>query len=366
MWHESWAFKEDPYTIIDPNPVAMPSLDRFRWNRDDLVADKAKLDAFVDKAVNGYRVGMKVWGPPGSGKTWLARIIEKFLVEKTMGPKPVVIYAYLPRLDASFSAFYSTFIDSFRPIVAGLFEAVEKHASPGVDGWDKVIHERNVAACLWYMRNKPETQPECHAWLAGERLSVRELAQLEISSSLDSDFKKFRVLRSLLKTAQLVSPFVALIADELEHARPPLAQAMSDALRDLIDSFYGAFSLVCLFNAEEADELYDMGYTEFLLSRLEYSFRLDALSLAHVPEWLRRHHEVYRLPEFEGEQIEPFTEAGIRTLIEIMDPKHRYPRYILANCGRLALEAKPESRRIDENFVLACANKSILEDIAPT
>ena len=61
---------------------------------------------------------------------------------------------------------------------------------------------------------------------------------------------------------------------------------------------------------------------------------------------------MYRIEEYTGDQLAPFSEDGLRRLINRMDQTHWYPRFILQNCGVLGRAAsKQQVELIDHDFV---------------
>ncbi|NVM56457.1 MAG: hypothetical protein HWN66_22355, partial [Candidatus Helarchaeota archaeon] len=96
MWYEKFGFKDDPYAIRSPMVVPFKQIE---WNRDDL-SDKPSFNRFIERVLDGRRVGMKVYGGEGSGKTWLLRYIQKILTEKSKEKAlAIYTYAYIPRLE---------------------------------------------------------------------------------------------------------------------------------------------------------------------------------------------------------------------------------------------------------------------------
>lgn len=355
MWHENFQFREDPYSIRDP--YTYPSLKFFKWNRDDL--DRTQLDVFLTRVLAGKRAGLKVYGPSGSGKTWLARIVEKGL--KARQKKGQVVYTRLTALDPSFSTLYDGFLESVTgETLTGVFQVLRKREKHTLLEWKTVIPDENLAACLWHLAYEPEKKDYCQMWLRGEKLTASDLDQLEVTSSLDRDIKKFRAMKGLIELLRAAYPFVTLIVDELENARPVYAKALSDVFRELVDAFYDRFSLLCCYTAERADDWFDLGYTDFLYSRLELLFSLDSITSSYAPTWLRKLNETYRKKTFSGDQLAPFTEEGVQRLLELMSPGRRYPRYILSNCAILAEQAAATHTLVEEGLVETCAEQGLL------
>jgi hypothetical protein len=350
MWFERYNFKEDPYIIRDPFTIP---LDMILWDRDDL-PQKGNLLRFIGDVVHGYRVGLKVYGPAGSGKTWLLRYLEKTLLEK-LGDEVAVVYGKIFRGDPTFSVLYDTVVrDWNQRHREKVLDAVEGKADRDRVKWREYIGDSDLATCLHEIRYRSEEQKAriCEHWLRGARVGARELADVGIMSSLDSDYRRYLALRKLLELTLLAYETCVLIVDELENAPPRLAQALGDFLRDLLDSYSERFALACSYTAQAADELLDWGYGEFLFTRLEYDVRLDPITPDSASDIFRVHHGAYRKKLYTDDELLPFTESGLRRLINSMDPLRWYPRHILVNCsvlGRIASEENVDA--IDEDFV---------------
>jgi len=348
MWYEKFGFKDDPYVIR--NPMTVP-FEQIRWNRDDL-RGKPDFDRFIERVLAGRRVGMKVYGPGGSGKTWLLRYMEKTLEEGSKKKALVLyIYAYIPGLEPTFSVFYEKFItgiDEYLPVV---LDAIDKKASHKKANWEAYLADKDLAVALSNIYDGEKVN-EYKDWLSGERMTAGDLRSLGLSSSLVRDYRKYEVMRTLIMHSLLAFSSFTLIVDELENAPPSLAKGLGDSLRDLLDSFYDRFSLICGYTTDVAEDFIDWGYGNFLYSRLEHEIRMDPLGTDAAVDFLRVHHECYRKAKYKVEdQLVPFEESGVKRLIEIMDPKACYPRSILINCGTLAEEATKQDRRVTAEFV---------------
>jgi len=350
MWFKKFSFKDDPYVGRDPFTIP---LELIQWNRDDL-QQRWNLEQFLDNVVQGYRVGLKAYGPAGSGKTWLMRYLEKVLTDK-LGPDVAVIYGKIFKGDANFPALYDTLLRSWSKYQERILAAIAEEAGDTDDKWSDYIGDRDLAACLWFLKYKGNKEQVrfCENWLRGVRVSASNLAEVNITSSLDKDYRKYFVLRKLFELSSASFKTTLLIVDELENATTTFARGLGDFMRDMLDSFYEKFALACSYTTRAAaDVLLDWGYGEFLFRRLEWEVKLDPVISEHAPAIFRVHHSAYREERFKGDQLLPFTEDGLRKIIQIMEPEQWYPGFILVNCGvlgRIASEAGVE--QIDANFV---------------
>jgi len=358
MWYEKFGFKDDPYVIR--GPMRLP-FEEINWNRDDL-SDKPSLDRFIERVLNSRRVGMKIYGGGGSGKTWLLRYIEKTLTERSKGKALVLYtYGYIPALQPTFSIFYEKFLNEIEPHLPKILEAIDQKAAHKKVNWIRHLGDKDLATALWNIHEEGEVGVY-KPWLSGERMSLTELHKIDIASPLVGDYKKYEVIRTLIEHSLLVFSSFTLIVDELENAPPVLAKGLGDSLRDLMDSFYDKFSLVCSYTTEIADEMIDWGYGIFLYGRLEHEVKMDALGVNAAIDFLRIHQKGYRKVGYKVEdQLFPFEESGVKRLIELIDPKDCYPRTILTNCGVLAEEAARQDAKVTAKFVNG--NKEFLSSL---
>jgi hypothetical protein len=350
MWFEKLDFRKDPYTPT--NPFEIP-LDFIKWNRDDL-RDSWKLERFIEDATHGYRVGLRVYGPAGSGKTWLLRYLQKSLLGE-LGDKVAVIYGKIMRVDPTFSALYDALVQGWNQHREKILLATEKKVGTERASWKDYIEDNDLAACLHeirYPRQKEKTWI-CEHWLRGTKIGAGDLNDVGITSSLDRDYRKYLTLRKLLELALWAFDSCLLIIDELENAQPArFAGALGDSLRDLLDSFSEGFALACGYTADAADELLDWGFGEFLFTRLEWDVKLDPITPDSAPGIFRVHHSAYRIEGYTGDQLAPFTEQGLQRLINCMDQARWWPRPILINCGMLGRAASEAGVDIiDKDFV---------------
>lgn len=364
MWYEKFGFEDDPYVIRGPRTIP---LERIKWNRDDL-SDKPHLDRFIERVLDSRRVGMRVYGGEGSGKTWLLTYMEKTLKEKSKG-KALVLYSYgyIPLLQPTFSIFYERFISEIEKHLPKILKAIDKKAGHKKVNWEKCLGNRDLATALSNIHDEEKEKAKENRlykdWLYGKRMTSKDLGDIGITSSLAEDYKKYEVMRTLIENCFLVFSSVTLVVDELENAPPGLAKGLGDSLRDLIDSFYDKFSLVCSYTTEIADEVIDWGYGIFLYARLEHEVKMNALGADATPRFLRIHHECYREAGYKVEdQLSPFEESGVKRLVELIDPKYCYPRTVLTNCGVLAEEAFRQDAKVTAKFV--DGNKEFLSYLA--
>jgi len=349
MWFKRFKFKIDPYRLLDPFRIPV---DLIEWDRDDL-EQRDNFFRFIEDVVAGNRVGLRAYGAIGSGKTWLMRYLQKALEER-LGDKVAVLYGKIPRVDPKFSTLYEILVENWNEHREKVLEAVANEAGKDLDDWEKLVEDNDLAACLYALHHqtKKEKVLICDQWLRGVKIGASDLRAVEMRSLLDSDYRKLGTLIRLLSLSLLAFDSCVLIVDELENAPASLARALGDALREMLDSFSKGFALACAYTAEAGDEILDWGYGAWLYRRMEYEMRLDAIEPDSAPEIFRIHHSVYREEGFEGDQLLPFTEAGLWRLINLMRPEYQYPGYILVNCQKLGQFADDENvDLIDEKFI---------------
>lgn len=354
MWYEAFGFRIDPYTPT-VNPFTRPP-DVFIWNRDDLQG-KRQWETFIQKVIEGGRVALKVYGSPGSGKTWLLRMTEIKLREQLEG-KGLIVCIQLDEYSSTIDAIYSKFLDGILPHLEKIrIEIAQKigFRDLSLERWLEFVPERNLAACLWNMTTDAAKRDLCQNWLEGEKLSPTDRRELKLSSNLDQEYKKVEVIKNLISISRHAFPRVVVILDELTQIRPASrARAFSSVLQSLLDSFSANFGLVCSYTATAPEELMEeWGYTEWLYRRFDYTVSMDLLSPDFIPTWLALHHTTHRKPQVEiKEQLVPFTEEGIKWLVQIMERGKRYPANILENCRTLGPLAAEENKLVDKNFIL--------------
>ena len=173
MWFKKFDFRKDPYTPTDPFEIP---LDFIKWNRDDL-RDRWKLERCIEDVTHGYRVGLRVYGPAGSGKTWLLRYLQKTLLEE-LGNKVAVIYGKVYKGDPTFSTVYESLVESWNDHRDQILLAIEKEVGRKRDRWSELIGDRDMATCLHEIRypSKEEKTYICEHWLRGTRIGARDLS----------------------------------------------------------------------------------------------------------------------------------------------------------------------------------------------
>ena len=359
LWYENLDFMEDPYVIHDPMTIP-PNF--IRWNRDDL-SGKDEINDFLERVVSKQRIGMKIYGTSGSGKTWLLRHIMKLIKEKLKN-EALIIYVSIPGIEPTFAAFYERFIENIIPHLEPILKAINENAGDSRNNWTKYIGERDLSDILWNIQHKENIELS-KAWLLGRKLTTAELRNIKVLSSLDKDYRKHGVFRTLIQNSLLAFSTYTLMIDEIGYFPARVARAFGESLREMLDSFYDRFSLICTYTAETADVMIDYGYSQFLFTRLEREVKMDTIKKEFLPTFLQIYQTAYRKEDFEVEnQLFPFEQSGLEKLIELMNPERHYPRFILTNCGILAKKAAITKQKIDNIFV----NKNIdaLKDLAST
>jgi len=360
LWYENYGFKEDPYAIVDP--MAIPSDVFIKWNRDDL-AGKQEMEDFITRVVDKQRIGMKLFGTPGSGKTWLLRYITKQLKEK-LGDEALIIYISIPRIDPTFAAFYERFIERIKPHLDPILGSINEKAGDTMENWSEYLKNRDLSNAIWNLHHSKKVTNLCDAWLLGRKLPTSELRNIDVLNPLEKDYQKHEVFKILIQNSLLAYSTCTLMVDEIGYLPPKVAQALGDSFRETLDSFYEKFSLICTYTAEIADEMLDYGYNQFLFTRLERQVKMETIKEEYVPEFLKIYQATYRKEGFKVDnQLFPFEHNGLKKLTELMNPKNHYPRFILTNCGILAKKAAEKNQKINANFVNN--HKNDLKDLMP-
>ena len=347
-WYEKLGFIEDPYTKRDP--FTIPS-ERLAWNRPDLSEAKTKLDSFLRDMEQDYRVGLKVFGPHGSGKTWLLKLIEKLVSSKK--ENSLVLYTKIPYLESKFQRLYSIFITDLdsRNGLEKIVDGISEKTGRTVNDWARFLRDRDLAQCLHNIKHGSQEQVS-RGWLYGEAMSLSDLRRANIYVRLDSDYSMFRVMQTLLENSSLAFSSAVLSIDEMENADAALARGLSDALRDLLDAFSEKFGLVCSYTAQREDEWFDFGYREALGRRLDYVIELGQLQKDAIVEFVSIHHSLYRKKDSGVTNgLQPFSEEGLLRLYDVMEIGYLYPGYFLPNCGVLARIAAEKKLEVTADLV---------------
>ena len=347
-WLEVFQFVKDPYEKLDPYKIDLTYL---VWDRPDLAEARRDLDLFNGDIFAARRCALKVFGSSGAGKTWLTRLFEKEILLRD--PQLLFIYTKIPKLEPTFPVIYRLAIDY---LLANYFDRITehvKHAQKGnvnLDAWKAVILDEELATAFSQYYSGGANRVLARRWITGDRLSAADLDGVNLTRSLDSDYDRFEMLIRVFENLAPGFSGTVFVIDELENASVKLAGQLSDSLRDMLDRFAERFALLASFTAEKDEEWYDLGYTEQLNRRFDYTIGLEALSKNTIADFLRIHHQAYRKHRVElKDQLSPFNERGAVSLLEVMSAVHQYPGYYLPNCRDLVRSLK--GKKIDAGFV---------------
>jgi hypothetical protein len=139
----------------------------------------------------------------------------------------------------------------------------------------------------------------------------------------------------------------------MENADAALARGLSDALRDLLDSFSEKFVMVCSYTALRETDWIDFGYSVALERRLDYTIELGQLQKEALVEFIKTHNHVYRKDKSKTkDNLYPFKEDGLYKLYDSMELGFLYPGYFLPNCGVLARVSVETDKEVEANTVV--------------
>lgn len=349
MWYENFGFEANPYQKLDPFKI---ELSRLSWNRSDLASERQKLDRFIADVLAGSRTGLIGYGAIGSGKTWLARILQKEI--KSKQEKMIFIYTKIYKLEPTFAVIYKIAIESILSQMEMIKKAVSaKTGRDDLEGWKQAFEDEDLAKGLTNIAVGGKNGAIAERWLFGNRVLSSDLDVLGIINPLDSDYKQYEMLKNAIFALSKLFPVVVFVIDELDNAPVKLASALSDSLRNMLDEFASNFALVCLFTAEALAEWYEHGYSETLQRRIDYTVTLGSLKSESVLEFLRAHHSLYRRKDHKVEdQLFPFSEDGVVTMLKSMPVERHFPGYFLPNCeaiAKISVEEKVDT--IDSQYV---------------
>jgi len=327
---EKGKFVSNPYRKIDPYKID-PS--RLTWNRTDLDDLKEDVDDFLSELSSGSKVGMRVIGAVGSGKTWLSRIIEIELKKKTK-EEPFSIYTKIPKIEPLFSNVYRIAIKDLLENFDSVKKAVNKlHGKTDLDAWNTSFKDEDIAQGFSHISTGGDYAQKTKRWIEGNRVTSTELTTLNIINPIISDYRRFDVLTNIFSDLNKLFSCTLFIVDELENASLKLAGALGDGLRDILDIFDKKFGLICLFTAESFDEWYDAGYTEPLTRRFDYHIKIEEIQKFAINELISKHHKLYRKKRAKigGNQLYPFTPEAINRIYDLTPLGRKYPGYIFPN-----------------------------------
>lgn len=353
-WYEFFGFKLNPYER-KPNPMSVP-YELIAWNRDDL-RDKWQLDRFLEDILAGKSRALRIFGPTNSGKTWLLRYIDKCLVEKT-----VILYAAFTRVEPTFPIFFRIFVEDFEQrFLEKFLKAVNEKVGLPLEKWEEYVGDPDLGRALYHIAHKDEHYLTSRRWFRGEKLSFSLLSPVGIISPL-TDYGRMKVLRTIISKIVDLFPYCVFMVDEIGLVTPSVGRTLGGALKELMDTFYEKFGLVCSYTATISDALVlERGYDEHFYRRFDYEVELSAIPRDFAPKFLRLHHRLYRK---EGARVDdellPFTKEAIEKLYDLIRPDFYYPGYLLKACGNLVKEAydsKPRVKVIDADFVEKTAER---------
>lgn len=222
-FYEKSGFVKNPYERLNPYLIEEKFLE---WDRPDLPNAKKDLERFTDDVIEGRRVGLRIFGPTGSGKTWLTKIINKKLSEKSKTlERPIVfIYTLIPAVEPTFSVMYKEAIDHFlRHDFKIISKYVEKtYGSLTPDNWKKIVDHNELAHVLAWISSGFKHWELAKKWIRAERISTTEISTLGFTYAIDGDYRRLNILKELL--FQLSKNFapVVFVIDELENTPPKL------------------------------------------------------------------------------------------------------------------------------------------------
>lgn len=348
MWYEKWDFVEDPYGIKKTKSIPF---NRIVWNRDDL-QDKGNVDRFVGDVVNQRSVSLRIYGPTRSGKTWLLRYLEKLLKER-LGARIVIIYTAIPEAEPTVTRFYRGFIESLSDQLPSFLQRIGEEVGDAQQAWRDYFEDSELGSALYHLRFKGDQTVVSEQWLRGERLSASTLRPAGLITSL-TGYKEVEVMVKLIDRIGSLYDSCVLMVDEIGQIRPAsAARVIGGTLREILDSLYEKFGLVCTYTATLSDYLLDIGYSQHFYKRFDYEVELSRIEETYVGTFLGLHHSVYRKPDSQiDDRLIPFSEGSLEKMLELLSFENYYPGPLLHSCGVLASEAARESEdEVDAPFV---------------
>jgi hypothetical protein len=339
MWYEQWDFEEDPYGI---KRTQLLNFDKIIWNRDDLES-KANVSGFLEGIDSGRSVSLRIFGPSRSGKTWLLKYIEKNLKVR-MNNDVIIIFAPIPESEPNLDSLYRQFISSLEFNMSSILAKAATKAGETQGDWRNYFGDHELGSALWHIHKKSDQKIFAQEWLRGERLSGAQLEGAGLITTL-TKYKKVQVMIKLIDSIRPLYQSCVLMVDELGLIRPPNnARVIGGILKEILDSFYERFGLICTYTSKLSDSLIDLGYSQHFYKRFDFEVEMSSIHTEYVPTFLRLHNQAYRKNDSKiADQLLPFTEDAIKALLELISFENYYPGPILHSCGIIAVEATQKS-----------------------
>jgi len=335
MWYDKWDFIEEPYGIKRTQSIPF---NRIIWNRDDL-RDKENINRFLADIVDHRSISLRIFGPTRSGKTWLLRYLEKMLTEK-LGDGILMIKTEIPEAEPTIDRFYRSFIESLNNSLLGFLSRVQKKIGTNQKDWRDYFDDHDLGSALYHIHLKTDHETISKQWLSGVRVTASALRPAGLITPLTS-YREVQIMTKLIDRIGSLYESCILMVDEIGQIRPTsAARVIGGTLREILDSFYEKFGLVCTYTAKLSDFLMDLGYSQHFYKRFDYEVELSALEEDYVDDFLAIHHSAYRKPDSSiTDQLVPFSKSSLNKLLELLDLENYYPGPILHSCGVIASTA---------------------------
>jgi len=348
-WHEELGFESNPYNLQEP---WVTPLEKLIWNRDDLDKVKLRSDDFIEEINGGYNSSIFIWGPWRSGKSWLGRLIEKQVKKEGVFFITINIQEGNPSQEAFYEQFIKKLIDSdWISLISSKISDPES-----LEAWQRYFENEDLGRILYNIYENKDKFTLSREWLSGEKLTTTNLNSIDVKINLNSLYEKMETLKILINKSQESFNSFILCVDQLEGARGRPARLLSDLLREINDSFYDKFGMILIMTMESEADWYTYGFTDPLRQRVKYTVEMELLQRDYIPIFLQKHHEVYRVSDWNKSHLLPFQKTSIIYLADLMEVDTKYPRFLLSNCARLGKELVKKGRKtvtttfIDKNI----------------
>jgi len=271
-----------------------------------LVITKDKMENYIQEINDGYNSSILIHGPWRSGKSWLARYIQK---EFKKNPDILFITIIIDEEDPSSTAFYREFLK--RVLESDFFDRIADTLETPIsyENWRYVFDSQNLSRAIHNIRTGNHYELSLN-WLMGRKLSASDMQKINVNSHLDSLFDKTETMKLLIKKIQEYYDSLVLCIDQIEGGKGRNAKFLSDLIRDINSSFYEKFGLILVATMENITDWYLMGFSEALLKRIRYHCTMDVLKSEYLPTFMEIQQAVHRNEDWTHSQLLPFTQES--------------------------------------------------------
>jgi len=156
------------------------------------------MENYIQEINDGYNSSILIHGPWRSGKSWLARYIQK---EFKKNPDILFITIIIDEEDPSSTAFYREFLK--RVLESDFFDRIADTLETPIsyENWRYVFDSQDLSRAIHNIRTGNHYELSLN-WLMGRKLSASDMQKINVNSHLDSLFDKTETMKLLIKKIQ--------------------------------------------------------------------------------------------------------------------------------------------------------------------